>query len=166
MPKTKPKNTNLENASVSRADHWVKGGDIVNFEPSLEHGILSAPADELQRVWLESITTGAEKAKNIAQFANKILGKLAGWVDNNVDYVSKGVITTRDQELLFIAVQRQTEFNPELEDSLLDLEFEISDDKELKAFSLSTIILIEKSSQTLQNFLSDFNFVYVGSKKK
>ena len=166
MSKLEPQTALTEQAPVSKTDHWVKGDDMVTFEPSVERGLVSAPADELQKVWLQSVDAELEKVKLTTQITNRLLNKLASWIDEHSEVISKGVITTRDHELLFIAVQRQNEYCSELEDSLLDLEFEISDDEELKPFSLSTIVLIEKSTQTLQNFLSNFNFVYVGSKAR
>ena len=79
--------------------------------------------------------------------------QLTRWLRDHKDTVERAYLTTRDNGLLFLVVTRSKEMDPNLQDSLTELDVEIANDAYLDLIRLSVLAIPNASESNIESFI-------------
>lgn len=127
--------------------------------------VIVTPQDEDR--FLLSVQEAAEacRAGNKAilfkrQFG-RLLKRLALWLGQYEEGVSRAFVTIRDAGLLFLVVQKTKAYDRDFENALTSLDIEIARDSNLDMVNLSVLALPSTSEDSYQSFAAPtFTLVY------
>lgn len=124
--------------------------------------IVLAGRGEQQR--LAAAAARACRASQKAEFFNnqfqRLLSTLRDWLDGHRTKVRAAYLTVRDRDLLFLCVQKEARFDPELTDSLTELDLHIANDPEFELIDLEVMAVPPLSAESLQAVLASGTVVY------
>ncbi len=82
-----------------------------------------------------------------------LLERLAGWLHGRRDAVAEAFVTVRDADLLFVIIQRQTAFDPAMEDALTELDLAVAGDAAFDRLHLNVLALPHTAETAYATFL-------------
>jgi hypothetical protein len=91
-------------------------------------------------------------SKFSAQF-DKLLNRLAEWLNENKYYYKDAFLTVRDAGLLFLIVLKSKKYDDMFEDILTDLDIEIARDKRFDTIKLSVLAVPDMDIHQVASFM-------------
>lgn len=85
---------------------------------------------------------------------DNLLDELGEFLLTIDEHVKEAYITPQDSGMLFVVVQKEDEYNSELDDRLTDLEWDIAHDKGYALIQMQTQLLPPVSPESLNSFLA------------
>jgi hypothetical protein len=95
-----------------------------------------------------------QRQKDFEQQFNDLLCHLKQWCDKHRDHIQSAFVSLRDGGILFLAVQKPSEYSREFEDTLTDLDVEIANSASLDLIRLSVLALPHSSADAVESFLT------------
>ena len=83
-----------------------------------------------------------------------LLDRLAQWISERQEKLSRAYLTTRDAGLLFLVALEGGELDQEIEDDLTALDVDIANDDDYSLVSLSVLAIPSVDDESIQAFLS------------
>lgn len=78
---------------------------------------------------------------------------LKAWASDHRHNISKAFLASRGTGFLFLVVQKESEYNHELEDALTELDILIAQNQEYQLVNLSVLSIPNSSDETIRTFL-------------
>jgi len=107
-------------------------------------------------ITVEAAIQACEAQQRPVRFRNQmeaLLARLGQWLLEHRAEVKTGIVTVRNTDLLFIAVQRNSHYDRDLEDSLTDLDMEIAKDAEFDLVRLAVLAVPPMSQAGMSSFV-------------
>lgn len=100
-----------------------------------------------------------DKFKDFRPQFSTLLETLDQWIESHRDKVRSAYLTIRDHDMLFVVMQKQRQFDPELADSLTDLDLAIANSDDLSLIDVDVMAIPFVSDDSAKAFLSSGNVI-------
>lgn len=116
---------------------------------------------------IHALRVAYEQEQQFGKQMNLLLNRLGVWLESQGDEVNDAFLTLQDGSFAFVVIKSQARFDPDLEDSLAELDVAIANDASLDLVGVHTLALPPASPKSLLSFL-DTRFLvrYHGKRKR
>lgn len=98
-----------------------------------------------------------------AQF-HELLAVLRGWLEVHREKIKSARLAVRDADLLFLVMQKQARFDPELAEALSELDLQVANSPKLNLIDLEVLTVPPVSEGSLQSLLASREAAYQDAK--
>jgi hypothetical protein len=104
-----------------------------------------------------------ERKQFDAQF-HELLRVLREWLEARREKVKSARLSARDTDLLFLVMQKQARFDPDLADALSELDLKVANSRKLNMVDLEVLAVPPVSEDSLQSLLASREAAYQDAK--
>ena len=140
--------------------------EYVQLDWNLENGLVTVVPRDRDRFCIRvrraiEVLQQASRADSFTEQFNLLLRTLAKWI-NDTTGIAKAYLTLRDGALAFVVMRESSEYDDDFEDSLSELDYRISRDRDLSLITMDAMALPLSSEDAACSFIDDgFAFAYV-----
>lgn len=129
-------------------------------------GIMLAEAEQVAAMGGAAVRTcrapGDRKQFDV-QF-HELIAVLRRWVELHREKLKSARLAARDVDLLFLVMQKETKFDPELADALSELDLQVANSPKLNLIDLEVLAVPPVSEDSIQSLLAAREAAYQDAK--
>jgi hypothetical protein len=101
-----------------------------------------------------------DQAKEFSPQFDNLLAVLGQWIEDHRDRIANAHLNIREHDLLFVAVQKQMEYDRELADALTQLDLSVANSADLSLIELNVMAIPPVSADACKAFMASGAWTY------